>query len=146
MTAEQIKCPCCGQSVQGGRVRVNLDRNALYYRDQEIVLAPQEAELVFVLARRMPEVVLRGHIVERLWGAKEPENVVTHVNVVIHELRKKLRSTGLQIKNYKDRGFALELVPSTSQTERLPRARPSSWHRQAPDSAFWTMETLDAQA
>lgn len=114
---DDVKCPCCGQQTPPTKVHVNLDWNALYRGDREVGLTQQEAELAFILVRRMPGVVERDTMVRQLWGNQEPNNARTHVNVVIYRLRKKLRRVSIDIVNHWNQGFSMAVRP-LPRTER----------------------------
>lgn len=130
MKSDEIKCPCCGQrTVPTEKVRVDLDRNVLYFRGSEIALPTQLADLSFTLAAKMPEVVHHNTIVTRLWGLTEPQDARTQIGVQIYRLRRRLLAAGLGIANFKERGYAMVVLPTMLRTETIQPREPS--HAQA---------------
>jgi DNA-binding response OmpR family regulator len=98
-----MKCPCCGQSIPvSDEVLVSLDTNSITVRGVSVRLEPREAEVLFVLAARMPAPIRRETIVAKVWGLWDGEATAKNVDVHICKLRRKLARVGLRIANYRE--------------------------------------------
>ena len=62
-------CPQCCRPIRPDRVTVDLRYNVVHFRGGQVKLRPTEAEIVYVLARHMPDVVPHQTILARLCGA-----------------------------------------------------------------------------
>lgn len=111
-------CPCCGQSAPpDDGVTVSLTENRLFYREHSIHLSARLAELAYILAKRMPETVVTGSIIQQLWGDCEGDFADTNVKVAVCQLRKVLQPIGLQIITTWGKGYRLAALPMVSRTE-----------------------------
>jgi DNA-binding response OmpR family regulator len=113
MTPELNKCPCCGQSVVGGKVGLDLNENILRYDRHAIHLPKRLAELAFILIRRMPSSVSREAIIQQMWGDREPGFAESNINVAICQLRVRLEPIGLRIITSRGIGFRMAEVSRT---------------------------------
>ncbi len=96
-----MKCPCCGQLIPvSDDVFVSLDTNSITVRGVSLRLQPREAEILHVLAGRMPAPVRRGVITSRVWCVGEREMSAKNVDVHICRLRRKLAPLGLSIRTH----------------------------------------------
>lgn len=103
-----MMCPCCGQSIPANStVIVSLDNNTVTVRGQCVKLCPREAEIVYLLVKRMPTIVTRSTLVERVWGLNETEGSAKCIDVHINKIRRKLLPLGLKVETVWSRGFRL---------------------------------------
>lgn len=118
MQSEDRICPCCGQSAPPtDGVTVSLTENRLFYREQSIHLTSRLAELAFILAKRMPETVVTGSIIQQLWGDCEGDFADTNIKVAVCQLRPRLKPLGLQIVTTWGKGYRMVALPVVSRTE-----------------------------
>jgi DNA-binding response OmpR family regulator len=99
---------------------VSLEENLLSYRGESIHLPNRLAELAFVLARRMPETVAHGGIIQRLWGVAELDYADDSVKVAVSQLNAKIRPLGLRILN--TWGVGYRMTVDVSKTESIDAA------------------------
>ena len=96
-----MMCPCCGQPIPvSDDVIVSLNTNSITVRGVSLHLQPREAEIMHVLAGRMPASVRRDVITARVWCLGERELTAKNLDVHICKLRRKLEPLGLAIRTY----------------------------------------------
>ena len=119
MKSDTINCPCCCQKTeQSTEVRVDINENRLYYRENSVKLLNRLADLAYVLADRMPNTVPHDTIIRKMWGDVEGDFAQTNVNVAVHQLRQVIRPMGLDIINNWGVGYRMTEM---SRTETTPR-------------------------
>lgn len=79
--------------IEGG----NDDRNAIFFQSKLIKLSPHQADIVHLLLLKHSRVVRLGTLIERVYGATEPEIAPVPIRVAVHALRRKLAETGIKI-------------------------------------------------
>jgi len=96
-----MQCPCCGQPIPvSNDVIVSLDTNTITVRGASLRLQPREAEILHVLASRMPSPVRRAAIVAVVWGLTEREMTAKNIDTYVSNLRRKLMPIDLAIRTY----------------------------------------------
>ena len=102
-------CPTCGHGLPA--LRVDLSINALFHGKLTLALTPSEAELLFILVTRAPNVVSTDNCMAALYGNEGRWRASGHpcLRVFIHNVRAKLQGTGLSIKTHTGRGFSFHV-------------------------------------
>lgn len=95
------------------RVEFDYNRNAIFFQSKLIKLSPHEADILHLLLLNRSRVVPLGTLIERVYGATEPETAPVSIRVAVHSLRKKLAETGIKIHAEARVGYELgiESVP-----------------------------------
>ncbi|WP_424115807.1 winged helix-turn-helix domain-containing protein [Rothia mucilaginosa] len=75
--------------LQGGPVRMDIDRHVVTVNGEEISMPPKEFELLEILLRNVGRVMTRGQLIERVWGADYVGDTKT-LDVHIKRLRSKI--------------------------------------------------------
>jgi DNA-binding response OmpR family regulator len=101
-----MRCPTCDSEIED-TVTVDLDLNTIASRGGSIILSPLQAEVAYILVKKMPRVVDMDSLIIQVWGQKEPEDPKNSFNVTLHDLRKKIETIGLSIKNLRGRGYLI---------------------------------------
>lgn len=94
------------QKITFGDLEINKTKYTVTYRDQEIILAKKEFELLSLLASRPGRVFLRNEILQRVWGT---EVVVGDRTIDVH-IRKIRQKVGIElITTVKGVGYKFEM-------------------------------------
>ena len=94
------------QKITFGDLEINKTKFTVTYRDQEIILAKKEFELLSLLASRPGRVFLRNEILQRVWGT---EVVVGDRTIDVH-IRKIRQNVGIDlITTVKGVGYKFEM-------------------------------------
>ena len=75
--------------LQGGPVRMDIDRHVVTVNGEEISMPLKEFELMEILLRNVGRVMTRGQLIERVWGADYVGDTKT-LDVHIKRLRSKI--------------------------------------------------------
>lgn len=75
--------------LQGGPVRMDIDRHVVTVNGEEISMPLKEFELLEILLRNVGRVMTRGQLIERVWGADYVGDTKT-LDVHIKRLRSKI--------------------------------------------------------
>ena len=75
--------------LQGGPVRMDIDRHVVTVNGEEISMPLKEFELLGILLRNVGRVMTRGQLIERVWGADYVGDTKT-LDVHIKRLRSKI--------------------------------------------------------
>ena len=75
--------------LQGGPVRMDIDRHVVTVNGEEISMPLKEFELLEILLRNVGRVTTRGQLIERVWGADYVGDTKT-LDVHINRLRSKI--------------------------------------------------------
>ena len=75
--------------LQGGPVRMDIDRHVVTVNGEEISMPLKEFELLEILLRNVGHVMTRGQLIERVWGADYVGDTKT-LDVHIKRLRSKI--------------------------------------------------------
>ena len=98
------------------RFEFDYDRNAIFFQSKLIRLSPHEADILHLLLLNRSRVVPLGTLIERVYGATEPETAPVSIRVAVHSLRKKLAKTGVKIRAEARVGYEIDVaaVPELS--------------------------------
>jgi DNA-binding response OmpR family regulator len=113
-----MMCSCCGQPIpENATVIISLDNNTLVVRGQCVKLAPRQAEILFLLVKRMPNIVPYSILIEQVWSSSETESTSNTLKVHISNIRRKVRPLGLNIE--RAWGHGLRLVDCTTPIKQV---------------------------
>lgn len=93
-----------------GVISVDLTTNVASRQGVSVTLTPNQASLVYVLAKQFPELVPVVDLAKAVWGARLPRSINT-VRVMITDLRLRLIPLSANVQNQNGRGYRLELEP-----------------------------------
>lgn len=97
------------ESVPHRRFEFDYNRNTVYFQSRVIRLSPHEADILHLLLLNRPRVVPLGALIERVYGASEPETAPVSIRVAVHSLRKKLVGTGIIIRAIARVGYEIDV-------------------------------------
>lgn len=101
-------CPTCKQLWSGVSCpRVSLDDNTFIANGSVVALTATEAELLYLLVTRAPNVLRLDTIISSLWPRDEPNDPEGEVRVLVHKIRNKIASTHWSIDTVWGRGYRL---------------------------------------
>lgn len=106
-------CTNCGQPLPGAFV-VDLDGNAVRYRNRVLKMTPKQAELLYVLWRAYPHAVVHERIHSQVWGDADPVNSNNLCSIYVGRLRKLLSAIGATIETVHSRGYRLIIEETDS--------------------------------
>jgi two-component system, OmpR family, response regulator len=90
-----------------GPIRLDMAGRRLYCNGQPLELSGRELAVIELLLLREGRVVTKQHIIEHLYGTEEFANS-NAVEVFIYRLRRKLETSGLDIKTVRGMGYIIE--------------------------------------
>jgi len=90
-----------------GRLRLDVAGRRLYCNDQPIEVSARELAVVELLLLREGRVVTKQQIVDHLYGWEEG-STSNAVEVFVYRLRKKLESSGVDIRTVRGMGYMIE--------------------------------------
>ncbi len=96
--------------LQGGPVRMDIDRHVVTVNGEEISMPLKEFELLEILLRNVGRVMTRGQLIERVWGADYVGDTKT-LDVHIKRLRSKIEpdsSTPQYVVTVRGLGYKFE--------------------------------------
>lgn len=96
--------------LQGGPVRMDIDRHVVTVNGEEISMPLKEFELLEILLRNVGRVMTRGQLIERVWGADYVGDTKT-LDVHIKRLRSKIEpdsSAPLYVVTVRGLGYKFE--------------------------------------
>ena len=82
--------------------------NVIFCQGQTIRLSPHEADVFRVLLNNRSRPTPSSTLIQRVYGALEPDAAATSVRVEIHSLRKKLQTTGMNIQTRPGVGYEVD--------------------------------------
>jgi DNA-binding winged helix-turn-helix (wHTH) protein len=85
------------------------DRNAVFFESKVIHLSPHESDILHLLLMNRARVVPLGTLIERIYGANEPETAPVSIRVAVYSLRKKLAETGIRIRAEARVGYEIDM-------------------------------------
>src|SRR5438105_10742669 len=91
------------------RFEFDYNRNVVFYESKIIRLSPHESDILHLLLLNRSRVVPLGTLIERVYGATEPETAPVSIRVAVHSLRKKLIDTGIKIRAEARVGYEIDL-------------------------------------
>jgi DNA-binding winged helix-turn-helix (wHTH) protein len=95
------------------------DHNAVHFKGERIHLTPREADIIHVLLNNRARTTPLSVLIQRVYGASEPETAAIAIRVAVHALRKKLRNTGIKIKAEAHVGYEIDADAVPSLNRRL---------------------------
>jgi DNA-binding winged helix-turn-helix (wHTH) protein len=95
------------------------NRNSIIYRGKLIKLSPHEADILRVLLNNRARPTPIGTLIQRVYGANEPDAAAVSIRVAIHSLRRKVKETGMQIRAEPKVGYEIEADSIPELNRRL---------------------------
>ena len=93
------------------------NHNVIFYAGKVIRLSPHEADILRVLLNNRARPTPIGVLIQKVYGANEPDAAAVSIRVAIHSLRRKIHETGMSIRAEPKVGYELD----TSQVPELNR-------------------------
>ena len=90
-----------------GRLRVDVAGRRLYCDGQPVELTSREFAMAEMLLMRVGRVVTKQQLIDHLYGWEEALSS-NAVEVLVHRLRKKLETSGLDIRTIRGMGYLVE--------------------------------------
>ena len=90
-----------------GRLRIDTAGRRIYCDERPLELTSKEFAIAELLLTRAGRVVTKQHIIDHLYGWDDPLSS-NAVEVLMHRLRKKLESTGLDIRTIRGMGYLVD--------------------------------------
>ncbi len=95
------------------------NRNVIFHDGQVIRLTPHEADILRVLLNNRARPTPIGSLIQRVYGANEPDAAAVSIRVAIHSLRKKIAVTGMTIRAEPRVGYEIEASHIPELNRRL---------------------------
>jgi DNA-binding winged helix-turn-helix (wHTH) protein len=95
------------------------NHNVILFHGKVISLSPHEADILRVLLNNRGRPTPIGTLIQRVYGAHEPDAAAVSIRVAIHSLRKKIRETGMVIKAEPKVGYEIEASHLPELNRRL---------------------------
>jgi DNA-binding winged helix-turn-helix (wHTH) protein len=93
--------------------------NAIMFRGDSIRLSPHEADILQVLLNNRARPTPMGVLIQRVYGAFEPDAAAASIRVAIHSLRKKIQATGMIIRATPKVGYEIDASNLPELNRRL---------------------------
>jgi DNA-binding winged helix-turn-helix (wHTH) protein len=93
--------------------------NVVYFKGDGIHLTPHEADLLQILLHNRARTTPLGVLIQKVYGASEPQTANVSIRVAMHSLRKKLRDTGIKIKAEPRVGYEIDAEAIPDLNRRL---------------------------
>jgi DNA-binding winged helix-turn-helix (wHTH) protein len=95
------------------------NHNVIFFSRKAIKLSPHESDILRVLLNNRARPTPIGTLVQRVYGANEPDSATVSIRVAIHSLRKKIHETGLSIRAEPRVGYEIEATDIPELNRRL---------------------------
>ena len=95
------------------------NHNIIYSDGKVIRLSPHEADILRVLLTNRARPTPIGTLIQRVYGANEPDTAAVSIRVAIHSLRKKILATGMRIQVEPRVGYEIEASHIPELNRRL---------------------------
>ncbi len=95
------------------------NRNLIHYQGLAIRLSPHESDILRVLLNHRARPTPIGTLIQRVYGANEPDAAAVSIRVAIHSLRKKIKPTGISIRVEPRVGYEIEASHIPELNRRL---------------------------
>jgi len=82
--------------------------NVVFFEGDVIHLSPHEADILKVLLDNRARPTPIGVLIQRVYGAHEPDAAAVSIRVAIHSLRKKILPTGIKIRAEPKVGYEID--------------------------------------
>ena len=95
------------------------NHNVIFYAGKVIRLSPHEADILRVLLNNRARPTPIGVLIQKVYGANEPDAAAVSIRVAIHSLRKKIQETGMSIRAEPKVGYEIEASNVPELNRRL---------------------------
>jgi DNA-binding winged helix-turn-helix (wHTH) protein len=95
------------------------NHNVIFFGGKVIRLSPHEADILWVLLANRARPTPIGVLIQRVYGANEPDAAAVSIRVAIHSLRKKIQETGMSIRAEPKVGYEIEVSHIPELNRRL---------------------------
>ena len=95
------------------------NHNVIFFGGKVIRLSPHEADILRVLLGNRARPTPIGVLIQRVYGANEPDAAAVSIRVAIHSLRKKIQETGMSIRAEPKVGYEIEASHIPELNRRL---------------------------
>ena len=95
------------------------NHNVIFFGGKVIRLSPHEADILQVLLTNRARPTPIGVLIQRVYGANEPDAAAVSIRVAIHSLRKKIQETGMSIRAEPKVGYEIEASHIPELNRRL---------------------------
>jgi DNA-binding winged helix-turn-helix (wHTH) protein len=95
------------------------NHNVIFYHGKVIRLSPHEADILRVLLNNRARPTPIGVLIQRVYGASEPDAAAVSIRVAIHSLRKKIQETGMSIRAEPKVGYEIDATHIPELNRRL---------------------------
>jgi DNA-binding winged helix-turn-helix (wHTH) protein len=98
------------QPHRGGHKNFEFDyiRNLIFFNGETIRLSPHESDILRVLLNNRARPTPIGILIQRVYGAQEPDAAAVSIRVAIHSLRKKIAPTRMVIRAEPRVGYEID--------------------------------------
>ncbi|MFZ7133708.1 MAG: response regulator transcription factor [Eubacteriales bacterium] len=97
------------ETIRIGNVEFDTMNYTIKINGRPMKLTYKEALLLEMFIRRPEQVFTREQILDRVWGFDSEVNE-NNIEIYVHNLRKKLKDTGLKIETYRSVGYSLRVM------------------------------------
>ncbi len=94
--------------------------NVIFFAGSTISLSPHESDILRVLLNNRARPTPIGTLIQKVYGANEPDAAAVSIRVAIHSLRKKIQPTGMTIKAEPKIGYEIDASHLPELNRRLP--------------------------
>ena len=95
------------------------NHNVIFFDSRVIRLSPHEADILRVLLDNRARPTPLGVLIQRVYGANEPDAAAVSIRVAIHSLRKKIQETGMSIRAEPKIGYEIDASHIPELNRRL---------------------------
>jgi len=95
------------------------NHNVIFFGGKVIRLSPHEADILRVLLGNRARPTPIGVLIQKVYGANEPDAAAVSIRVAIHSLRKKIQETGMSIRAEPKVGYEIEASHIPELNRRL---------------------------
>jgi DNA-binding winged helix-turn-helix (wHTH) protein len=106
-------------SVSHDGFEFDYNHNVIFFGGTIIRLSPHEADILHVLIRNRARPTPIGILIQKVYGANEPDAAAVSIRVAIHSLRKKIQETGMSIRAEPKIGYEIEASHIPELNRRL---------------------------
>jgi DNA-binding winged helix-turn-helix (wHTH) protein len=93
--------------------------NVIFFSGTVIHLSPHEANILHVLLSNRARPTPLGTLIQRVYGANEPDAAAGSIRVAVYSLRKKLQPTGMTIRAEPKVGYEIDASNIPELNRRL---------------------------
>jgi DNA-binding winged helix-turn-helix (wHTH) protein len=95
------------------------NRNVIFDHGRVIRLAPHESDVLQTLLNNRGRPTPMSALIQRVYGIREPDAAAVSIRVAIHSLRKKIKSTGMNIRVEPSVGYEIDASRIPELNRRL---------------------------